>query len=1583
MAEHLAAFTLVAALSGGSPRATETKYDVTVSGGTPGIDYEFVEETYVRHARTGNVTATNDLKKLVVKTSTPLTISTRDPETVTTNITLWIDPGVQANVTLNGVNIDSPIPCHIERNCNAAGDTIEPKTSLRLTVAKGSKNKITATDGQGAPGIHCGEGTELIIDDDVPNVDTSGTPIAMDPSKYPGKIPAGITFKGNDGKTYTAGTTPGADRLSLLESSNPGSLEVTGDYNQAGIGSVNFENSGTMTFNGGRLTVTTRGSGNGSMFGAAIGGGAAGSGGTMTFNGGEVETWTSYHGASIGGGAWAASYHLSPSYLYLFKDSIDNGIVLTAEGGPHTVAPESKTCAGDIFINGGVIVPHGDAHGNAIGQGCCSWNKDHIIVIAGGTVLPDSSRATDKGGDPRTTCVSMGIGAQDGAVCVIGGSVRIGKVPGRSDELFQAFINGADSYDSAFGIYPVDTSRNDNPAVSMVTIDLSAEVIKKDDAGNPITAGDNLIIDWDLKIGGVEHDYGSPTRFTDGKLYLWLPPEAKKEQVQVTLSYLDENGQVKKVDPLFRNPGQDDILKRYIDFELPQRYTDSLTKYYDGTPLAAYDLHDKNNWITTEEEIPKVISDPDALAFRYQRYTAKDGAPIGPEVAADPDGKPLKSMPSDVGIMKFTMTSTQYSNSTDPDLAGFKQNYWGHRATGWCEIMPIGSKVGGIKATWEDGKDGSEQEKAERRLTVEADITRADRDPGGAPTADTCQAPRGRVQLYVDGKPVGDPVTLVFPGDTGPDGKPLPEDSPLVNARAVDNGRGGSHTHFSFSFVPADEDFLVPDATTDKKHEVAVRYLPPAEDAADAPGNYLASADPQEDPDVPRAEVAIEPIDPKVEISLKDPKPGESLTSQPPTADGDGWRHVTGSITGTYAKHEPDEPNPNRLTLKLKTPSSGPITVETGDGRIIEAEVLVGDDGQPVRDENGDITIYVDPEAVGKTTLTVTQKPNGAYVGTIFEYDVTVKADPSIAPEPALSKKAENLTHPDGPTQPGDRIRYTITAANTAAGSAWTSVVVTDAVPAALEVDEATVRLHNPADAFSGALAKRSAAATRGEFSLSAAGADGKRTLTAPVGTVYGGAEAVLTFECTVKEGIVGRDEPGADLGNRAEAEGSRENPDDPDAPELPVPPADTPTVYPPGTHEVAPSDPDGDKLTLAKSVENVTAPDAKVTRVGDVLRYRIAVANEGPADSCLTAASICDPLPAGIEPVPGTFRLAVGDGEAKPIEDAVYDAESRTVSVSVGNLWGGERAELVFECTVTVDALGTEAANVARLHGTVPSDEPELTVTPEPEPGTPAPVPDPDDPDRGPVAENEPVAPPRVIGEDPDEGDVTVTKSSENTSRTDGSTRVGDVIRYTVVLENTHVGTAWMDAVLRDEVPEGLEPIAGSIKLTLPGGATADVDDAAYDDRIRVLSVAVGELLGGTRAVLVFDALVTEKALDADIGNIAVASGTLPSQWNPDGNHPEPGAPFVPDEGWDAYDRGHETARSNASYAPGTDADTPPLPAEGPVDDSGTIAKTRLAQTGDALGRLAGTLAGAAAGSLLVAGALALATRRRARSAR
>ncbi|WP_302963662.1 hypothetical protein [uncultured Adlercreutzia sp.] len=1614
-----------------------SRFGINVAGGTPGVDFEFVEETYTRHARTGGNTLVDDLHKLVIKGSAELTLSTDGFPDTAQNVTIWVNPGVQANIVLNNVNINAPIPCHIERNRDADGKTIEPKTRLHITLAKGSDNTLTATAGRWAPAIHCGEGTELVIDDHIPNVTTVGEPIEMDPARYPGKIPAGTTFVGNDGKTYTAGTEAGDDRLTLLDNAErdaagsllTGKLTVTGALHVSGIGSVQYENGGDMTFNGGIITATSSGAGDGTNgYGAAIGGGGGGNGGNLTFNGGYIETWTSYHAASIGGGAWAHYTQNATATSYQFADTLDNGIPTTTYGSPNTVPAESKTCAGNIYINGGVLVPHADAHGNAIGQGCCSWNADHEIVIAGGTVLPDTSRATEnKNNNPRYNCVSMGIGAQDGAVSVIGGSVRIGYVEStNSKELFQAFINGADSDSSAFGVWPVDTTRTDNPAVSMITIDLSAEVIKKNDAGTPITDGNNAIIDWELTVAGEPYEYGAPAQFTDGKLYLWLPPAATEKQVSVTLSYLDENGKVQKVNPLFRNPGEGDILKRYVDFELPSQYTDKLTKYYDGTPFDAYDLDDEDNWITTDEELPKVLNMKSAVSYKYQRFTKRpafegdeESQAIGPEVSTGGD------MPSDVGTMKFTMISTQYSNSDDPELAGFRESYWGHRAIGWCDIMPIGSKVSLVRAEWVDDKaPGNEHHNSDLQLMLNARIERADTQPDGAKTKTTCKAPEGYVQLYVDGQKVGEPIEIVF-ADTGTGARGALAGAMAVlaaadardgstdgagdaegktpNAVRVGNADGGSYTDFTYTFRPSDADFLVPDATSDGKHVVSAQYLPPDDEAVtelgmDAPANYLASVNPADDPEAaPKAEVAIDPIDPNPTVTLPadpdadpdEPQPSLKTDYDNPTPDKPGAdpskpgdKTYTGELTLIYSKPDPGaEENPGAVDIKIKSPSSGPITVTTPDGRILDAKVVVDEKGEPVRDKDGNITVRVDPQGVGKTELVIKQEPNGAYTGTTFIYDVTVKADPSIAPVPALSKKAENLTHPEGPTQPGDTLRYTITASNTAAGSAWNNVVITDDLPACLELKAGTVELSNPTDGFAGKLSPATGAPSRGTYGLAAPGTDGKSTLTVPAGTVYGDSAAILTFECTVKEGITGRDEAAAPLANTAEAEGTRDDPDDPNGPQKPVDPVDTPPATPPGSSVVVPSDPEDGALSLAKAVENVTSPDAKVTRLGDTLRYTISIENTGDAGSCLVNAVISDPLPAGMEPVAGSYQITLPGADApQAVEGDPYDAASRTVAVFAGNLWGGERAVLVFDVIVGEEALGADAGNVAAVTGTVPSEDPAVDPTKE-TPGKPAPAPGPDEPVR---ADNPPVEPAPIIPDDPDEGDVKVSKEADNTSRDDESTHVGDVVRYRIVLANSAPGTGWMDAVIRDDVPAGLEPVAGSIRMTLPDGSEITVDDAAYNHETRRLSVSAGRIYGGQEVVLVFDALVTEEALGADIGNVAVALGTLPSQWDPDtaGDFPAAGQPFDPPAGWEAFDVESERVQSEAAYPPGTDSSGGVLPADdgtgdgngGDGDGNGngptTIKKTRLAQTGDELAAamLLPLLAAAAAGAGLVA---------------
>ncbi|TGY66176.1 isopeptide-forming domain-containing fimbrial protein, partial [Enterorhabdus sp. NM05_H27] len=601
------------------------------------------------------------------------------------------------------------------------------------------------------------------------------------------------------------------------------------------------------------------------------------------------------------------------------------------------------------------------------------------------------------------------------------------------------------------------------------------------------------------------------------------------------------------------------------------------------------------------------------------------------------------------------------------------------------------------------------------------------------------------------------------------------------------------------------------------------------------------------------------------------------------------------------------------------------------------------------------------------------QEPNGAYTGSTWVYDVTVRPQPKIAPAPALAKRAENLTHPNGPTQPGDRIRYTIEASNGAAGSLWTDVVVTDPLPACLELDEGSVRLDNPSAAIAGkplSKAPSVAASDVGKFSLSAPGAGGRSVLSVPAGDIGGGANATVTFECTVRGELDFADPAAVDLGNVASSTGTRPDPENPDGPGTgPVAPPDTDPATPPGGSTVAPADPD---VRVSKSVENLTAPGAKVTHLGDRLRYTIELSNAGAADSCLMAAAVSDPLPAGIEPVAGTIRLALDGGEPIEVPDAAYDRASRTIAVTVGDLWGGHAAVLTFECTVGEAALEQNTANIAHAHGEVPSESPGSRPE-DPDPGKPA-----EPPAGEPEASSPPASPAPVVPGDPAEDDVAIAKTAENLTRDDGATHVGDTVRYRIALSNSGPGTGWMDAVIRDDVPEGLEPVSGSIRLTLPDGSEVAVDDAAYDPATRILAVAVGHLYGRQEAALVFDALVTGAAVGADIGNVAVGLGTPPSAWDPDGERPGPGAPFDPPGGWDDYERTHPRVESDPTYPPGADASGGVLPGDEGGKRRTTIAH-RLAQTGDALAAAALLPAALA----LAAGAALLASRRRQRASR
>lgn len=1540
--------------------------DLRVKGGTYGIDYSYIPEKYFY----GNIDYdTMDLIEVLSSTKLTIVDAAEHGKDNPGRTLIQVAAGVHAELVFNGVHIANGhgIPLNLLTNkyATAAGSAAirgadiipEKRTSLHLTLADGSDN-LLSTRYSCTAALRCGEGSILTIDDSVDNRDINGRNVSV--------VGCKIT---QDATLASGRTVRKGDFSTVLDSPNPGTLTATGAELCAAIGGIIGESGGQMTINGGNVvaTATAIPSGNQNYgMGAGIGGGAGGDGtvGGIVINGGTIAAQGATHGAGIGSGGWGTFWPTSkPDALQCQNYPYQYGVAV----------------AGDITVNGGLIQSAGGEHGGAFGSACETVNTGHTITVTGGTLLPSSPN-----GFPD-------LGGAGGHVVISGGSVRVsgeGKFQGIGETAW-----GSTDYS------------NDENKVFMITINLASDGVSNE----PINK-------WGLKIGGVPYDYGAPAQFHDGKLYLWLPASAKDQVISIDLGYEKADGTRVEPDTLFRDPRSPDDpedpnrtkLKRYEEFELDPVYLNGLKKYYDGLPLQAYDLAAKP--ITPPKDPDRRLTDPGACDYTYQRFDAVNGTALSDEVSTG------KQMPTNVGIMKFTMISRQYSTTE-----GFKENYWGHRAFGWCEIWEIPSQVHDVTAVWADEGDatlqpGGNEHPSDQRITVSAVIGRGDTVDGkplaadrSNATAPTCKAPRGRVQLFVDGEPVGEPVELLF--DTKLDrngnvlrdgsGNPIPDNTGVANATVVPNGEGGAETRFTYTFTPSDADWLVPGLGEAGKHQVSLQFLRPSDEQQEAavPANYLESADPAKDPSAPSAEVVIEPIDPNPTVTptpdpdCKDPDfPAPSVETGPgepndPAADPSepGDKNYHGSITTTWGEPSEDNPHPGRVTLSIKTPSTGKISVTDASGNVFTADFLKDADGRPVRGEDGTYTLVLDPTAVGRGQLTFKQEPNGAYTGSTWVYDVTVNPDVTVAPAPSLSKEVENLTHPDGPTQPGDRIRYTITAANTATGSLWTGVVVRDPLPACLELDEGSVRLDNPRGGVAGkALAKAPlvAASDVGKFALSAPGADGRRILTVPAGNVPGGAEATVTFECTVAIDAAGEGAAAADLANIAEATGTRPDPTDPDNPmpdpnrpgqPLPINPDPTDPVTPPGPSRVVPADP---AITLTKTVENLTTPGASVTRIGDRLLYTVTLANTGAANSCLVGAVISDPLPVGIEPAAGTIQLAVNGGAPVPVPDGAYDRGTRTIAVTCGDLWGGG-AVLTFEAAVEADALGQDAANIAHAHGSIPSEDPG-TVPSDPDPGKPT-----EPPADGPEASSDPAEPPTIIPDDPGREDLSIAKTAENASRDDGTTHVGDTVRYRIALANSGPATGWMDAVIRDDVPRGLEPIAGTIRLALPDGREVAVDDGAYDPATRILAVAVGHLYGGQEAALSFDALVTKDALDTDIGNVGTAFGTPPSQWDPDRPAPEPGSPFRPKEGWDEYARGHESVATDPVYPPGVTARGGVLQdaEDGPAarEKQRTTIAHKLAQTGDALSLallLSATLA-------LAAGALALAGRRRARRAR
>ena len=727
----LAAVLLVSSLFTAAPMYKlfaaegETHGNFVIYGGTYGVDYEYVtgtspisvqgygsNESYNTTQNTpksGGVLS-QAMDYLSIKTSTPLTISTNG----TSSAGIIINAGVHADLTFDNVNITAVVPVNIVTNNkgmnswgrpldangnyvdadgNGIYDYLEDPTSLHLTLADGSVNTLRTTNWAHCPGIRCGEGSKLTIDDGRRNIDTDGVFVAPEQ----GRISRDAVLQ--DGTVVKEG-----DRLTLLDSEKPGTLYVYGGSRAAAIGGGGLETSGDMTFNGGNIIVRPYGendSHNGA--GAGIGGGHAGCGTTFTFNGGSIDSIAAYHSAGIGGGCtYGGGMSTGGQLTYALTDAYLSEFPL------HTVA-------GDITINGGYLKSQGRTHGNAFGQACGGNNNGKTITITGGTLLPSSYSGW------------YDIGGAGGDVIVTGGSVRL------TD-------GSADKFQSNGGVAWGDLDKTIK--VFMTTINMSA--YKKP----------NMLVDgMKITVNGIPSEYGMPS-FTDesGNLYFWLPNDGTAPEVRVDLDLKDkETGDAVVTEPFFiTNATQGAVLKQYVVFSIDEALiTDEnrLRKKYDG--LAFSDAQQEafltavvKDGIAVTAPAGQLLTNINQMSIQSQRLNAN--------LEVDDNESITSGTNANVGKYQLTITSDQYANT-----AGFKDAFWGHRCYyKYAEITPAESKTIVSAAPVSDDVEATGTYDADTAMQLTAYVSPADTE------AATCEAPTGKVQFYINGKPYGDPVSL-------------------------------------------------------------------------------------------------------------------------------------------------------------------------------------------------------------------------------------------------------------------------------------------------------------------------------------------------------------------------------------------------------------------------------------------------------------------------------------------------------------------------------------------------------------------------------------------------------------------------------------------------------------------------------------------------------------------------------------------------------------------------------------------------------------------------------------------------------
>ncbi|HDR7634999.1 TPA: isopeptide-forming domain-containing fimbrial protein [Bacillus mycoides] len=260
-------------------------------------------------------------------------------------------------------------------------------------------------------------------------------------------------------------------------------------------------------------------------------------------------------------------------------------------------------------------------------------------------------------------------------------------------------------------------------------------------------------------------------------------------------------------------------------------------------------------------------------------------------------------------------------------------------------------------------------------------------------------------------------------------------------------------------------------------------------------------------------------------------------------------------------------------------------------------------------------------------------------------------------------------------------------------------------------------------------------------------------------------------------------------------------------------------------------------KLVATKLAKDINGGTLKV---GDKLEYTIHTKNSVP-DSLLKSVKITDKLSEGVEYVPNTLKI--NGKEQTDVEDEDHaHIKDGTIYAHFGDLKGEEEKAITFEIVVKPEMANKKVKNIAIVETDSSADKE------KPEVETPV---------------------------DPLSGQLESKK--EIIDMRQEKVHVNDKFEYQIKVRNKVENGLIKDMRLMDKLPEGVEYVAGSMKVN--GNLLTDAvdeDAGSYEDN--TIKVNFGDVLDTEERMVTFKVKVTQDALKTkEIENIAVVEGKTP----------------------------------------------------------------------------------------------------------